>query len=164
MSLPVPFGFALDLPIVNDWENVDRIRTSILNCFIAIFPPGSAQAISVANVTSELLENAIKYGAWKATDRLRLKVWGEGDEVRIQVENPIEAGASARELMDMITWLSSFPSPAEAYQARMMAFASAPTGATKLGLARIAYEGACRLSAEVDGGLVRVTGVSRMVA
>jgi hypothetical protein len=158
----VPFRFAIDLPIVNDWANIDLVRTSVLNCFTAIFQE-SPGCTSFANVASELMENAIKYGDWKDGDRLHLRVWGDRGEASVQVENPIGPGQSVGELLETLRWLGSFASPAEAYRARMLAFASAPRGgggSTKLGLARVAYEGRCRLSAEVAGDVVRVTGVA----
>ena len=31
------FSFSIDLPIRSDWANVDLMRTSVQNCFTAIF-------------------------------------------------------------------------------------------------------------------------------
>ena len=31
------FGFSIDLPVRNDWRNVDVIRSSVQNCFSAVF-------------------------------------------------------------------------------------------------------------------------------
>ena len=157
------FKYLIDLPVQNAWENVDRMRTSVLGCFTAVFrdPDG---LYSLAIVASELLENAIKYGAWGGdAGRLHLKVWGNQDEAHVQVENPVVDGdESVRELLQTIDWLNGFDDPEDAYRARILEIAAGPQGATKLGLARIAYEGRCRLAAEIDGGVLRVTGVTSL--
>ncbi len=155
------FQFLIDLPVQNQWENVDLMRTSVQNCFTAIFHDLEG-CHSFATVASELMENAIKYGVWKrAGGHLHLKVWGDRHQAHIQVENPVEADTPAvRELMETIAWLNGFADPEEAYRARMLAIATSPVGVTKLGLARVAYEGRCKLAAEVDGNVLRVTGVA----
>src|SRR5262249_4675535 len=57
------FAFSIDLPIRSDWANVDLLRTSVQNCFTAVFSEvDGCQALAM--VTGELLENAIKYGDW----------------------------------------------------------------------------------------------------
>lgn len=152
--------FAIDLPVRNEWANVDLLRTSILNCFTAVFNDvdGCRQ---LAMVVGELLENAIKYGAWTGADSaFRLQVVGEANHARISVENPIDPNDTALgDLMETLTWLRRFPSAEEAYRARLLEVAALPREleASGLGLARISYEGSCKLSAVVEGRTVRVT-------
>ncbi len=152
--------FSIDLPVRNEWANVDLLRTSILNCFTAVFNDVDG-CRSMAMVVGELLENAIKYGAWSGDERgFRLKVVGEENLARITVENPIEpTDPTIADLMATLAWLQKFSSADEAYRARLLEVAATPRelGSSKLGLARISYEGSCRLSAEVDGKMVRVT-------
>ena len=158
------FRFLIDLPVQNEWSNVDLVRTSVLGCFHAIFADTEG-CQSFATVASELMENAIKYGDWKeeGAGHLKLRVWGDARTASVQVEQPVAVdGESVRELLAMIEWLNGFADPEEAYRTRMLEIAAAPAGATKLGLARIVYEGRCRLAAELDGSTLRVTGVTSL--
>jgi hypothetical protein len=158
------FRFVIDLPVQNHWENVDLLRSSVQNCFTAIFQ--DVEGVNAfATVAAELLENAIKYGKWSTGDgtpRLHLRVWGDGERANVQVENPVdESSPELKELIHTIEWLKTFPSAEEAYRARLLEVATSPRGVSKIGLARIAYEGKCALSAEIERGVLRVTGVSR---
>ena len=158
------FRFLIDLPVQNEWSNVDLVRTSLLGCCHAIFTDTEG-CQSFATVASELMENAIKYGDWNegGVRHMHLRVWGDAHSASVQVEQPIVAGAdSVNELLAMIAWLNTFADPEDAYRARMLEIAAAPEGATKLGLARIFYEGRCRLAAEIDGTTLRVTGVTSL--
>src|SRR5262249_37618116 len=71
------FGFSIDLTVRNEWRNIDLLRTSVQNCFIAVFADFDG-CHSIAMVTGELLENALKYGDWTRGDRamFRLRVQG----------------------------------------------------------------------------------------
>src|SRR4030095_5508531 len=100
--------------------------TSVENCFTAIFSDSDAEGCqSLAMVTGELLENAIKYGDWSGPESLfRLKVWGEERKAHIAVENPVRSGDDgANEVLDILRWIRGFPSSDEAYCARLMMIA-----------------------------------------
>jgi hypothetical protein len=155
-----PLDFLIDLPVQNHWENVDRVRTSVISCVRAVFAD-VGDGHTLGTVASELMENAMKYGEWPHLGgRVHIRIWGDRDRLHVQVENPIAAGHDVRELMDTIAWLNGFADPEDAYRERMLEIASAQDGRTRLGLARIAYEGRCKLAAEVDGETLRVTGVT----
>jgi hypothetical protein len=152
----------IDLPVRNEWSNIELVRTAILNCFAAVFNEMDS-CRAVATVISELLENAIKYGDWShpELDSLRLEIEGNTDAVTVSVEHPVDPrSASLVTLMDTLRWLSAFQSPAEAYRARLSEFAEKPpeAGISRLGLARIAYEGNCTLRAEVKDASLRIYG------
>src|SRR6188472_1509324 len=68
MSKPDDFGFSIDLTVRNEWKNIDLLRTSVQNCFIAVFADLDG-CHAIAMVTGELLENALKYGDWTGGDR-----------------------------------------------------------------------------------------------
>jgi len=154
------FNFSIDLPVRSEWANVDLLRTSVQNCFVAIFSDIEG-CHSLAMVTGELLENAIKYGDWSGQESsFRLKVWGEGRKAHITVENPVRAGDNgAAEVLDILRWIRSFSTANEAYRARLLQIANETItpGSSKLGLVRIAYEGDCDLGAEISNGVIRVT-------
>lgn len=173
MSPTGPFSFSIDLPVRSDWANVDLLRTSVQNCFTAVFSDiDGCQALAM--VTGELLENAIKYGDWTASagdgGAFRLRVWGEsgrgGHEAHsahVSVESPVKPdGEHVADLLATLQWIGSFPSAREAYRAKLLEIA-ADTGDTlrsRLGLVRIAYEGNCTLHAELHGNVLRVTADS----
>jgi hypothetical protein len=155
----------IDLPVRNEWSNVELLRTAVLSCFAAVFTDlDSCRA--VATVISELMENAIKYGSWDDPDRdsLHLAIKGEDAWVQVSVEHPVEPGSQEVErLQQTVRWLSTFPRPEDAYRARLTEFAEhAPeSGNSRLGLARIAYEGNCAISVDVTGSMLRVSAEMR---
>lgn len=154
------FNFSIDLPVRSEWANVDLLRTSVQNCFTAIFSDIQG-CHSLAMVTGELVENAIKYGDWAGSDdrRFRLRVWGEGRQAHVSVENPVHSGdAGAEEVLQTLRWMRSFSSPSDAYRAKLLEIAAADRdrSISKLGLVRIAYEGNCMLTAELTRGVLRV--------
>jgi hypothetical protein len=154
------FNFSIDLPVRSEWSNVDLLRTSVQNCFTAIFSDIEG-CHSLAMVTGELIENAIKYGDWSGPDeqRFHLRVWGEGRSAHVSVENPVQqSDGNAAEVMKTLGWMRGFASPCDAYRAKLLEVAAAARapGDSKLGLVRIAYEGNCQLTAELVRGVLRV--------
>lgn len=154
------FNFSIDLPVRSEWANVDLLRSSVQSFFTAIFSDVDG-CYSLAMVTGELIENAIKYGDWNGVNdqRFRLRVWGEGRQARVSVENPVHGGGvKAEEVLDTLGWMRGFASPSDAYRAKLLEIASTDReqGNSKLGLVRIAYEGNCTLTAELVRGVLRV--------
>lgn len=163
MNITDDFGFSIDLTVRNEWRNVDLLRTSVQNCFIAVFADVDG-CHAIAMVTGELLENALKYGDWASADRamFRLRVHGREGNIEVSVQNPLKpSDPNAASLMASLEWLSSFPKPEQAYRARMLQIAQedADAAPSKLGLVRIAFEGNCRITARVDNGAVTVTAL-----
>ena len=163
MSKTDDFGFSIDLTVRNEWKNVDLLRTSVQNCFVAVFADLDG-CHAIAMVTGELLENALKYGDWSTADRaqFRLRVHGREGNIEVSVQNPLRANdQSAAALMQALEWLNGFPKPDQAYRARMLQIAQEEGDAapSKLGLVRIAAEGNCRITARTDNGTVTVTAV-----
>ena len=153
------FGFSIDLPVRNDWRNVDLMRASIQSCFTAVFRDlDGCHAMSM--VTGELLENAMKYGHWGESEQVfRLRITGDSSHATIVVENPASrASGHVDRLQQAIDWIRSFPNPRDAYRARLREIADAEVGQTRqLGLVRVAYEGNGLLSCAFDGTVVNVT-------
>jgi hypothetical protein len=152
------FSFNIDVPVRSEWQNVDLLITSVENCFAAMFADVDG-CHTIATVTGELLENAIKYGDWsKGNHVFRLHVSGSGNRATVAVENPVIQGSKqVEELLSILKWIEGFPSPDEAFRARLLEVAQAPRGsASKLGLVRIAYEANCKLAVERTAVSVRV--------
>jgi hypothetical protein len=162
MSSTNDFGFSIDLTVRNEWKNVDLLRTSVQNCFIAVFADLDG-CHTIAMVTGELLENALKYGDWTRDSRamFRLRVEGGTSKIVVSVQNPLDIkDNNAKSLLSTIEWINSFPKPEAAYRARLLQIAqddSNSTSPSQLGLVRIAFEGNCRLNAALDNGTVTVT-------
>ena len=152
------FTFNIDVPVRSEWSNVDLLITSVENCFAAMFADVDG-CHTIATVTGELLENAIKYGDWSKGEHVfRLHVSGSGNRAKVAVENPIAPGSKqVDELLAIIKWIEGFPSPDEAFRARLLEVAQAPRGtSSKLGLVRIAYEANCQLKVERTPTSIRV--------
>ena len=147
------------------WSNVDRMRSAVLHGAEAVFGPGDASEI-VSTITSELMENAVKYGDWTAPDRawLKVAVVGGRSSLRIDVECPTDPRSQhLANLRRMLQWIESFPSPRDAYLARVRAIAeSGEEGMSGMGLVRMMCEGPCRITARVlpEGVLVVSAEVS----
>lgn len=155
------FGFSIDLPVRNDWRNVDLMRSSIQSCFTAVFCDLDG-CHAMAMVTGELLENAMKYGHWGEREQVfRLRISGDSSHATIVVENPASrASGHVDRLQQAIEWIRSFPNPRDAYRARLREIADLHgdvTQSRQLGLVRVAYEGNGILAAAFDGAVVTVT-------
>lgn len=153
--------FAIDLPVTNDWDNVELLRGAVQSCVSAIFGRNEA-AQTVAMIVGELLENAVKYGVWGERTRFfRLRVWSDAGHVHVSVESPVRSSddPDIRRVIETISWIKSFDSAEEAYAAKLLEVAARPRGQkmSRLGLVRIAYEGNCLLRADVHDGSLRVT-------
>jgi hypothetical protein len=154
------FGFSIDLPVRNDWRNVDLMRSSVQSCFTAVFRDiDGCHAMSM--ITGELLENAMKYGQWTGEGEqvFRLRITGDPSHATIVVENPASrASGHVERLQQAIEWIRGFSNPRDAYRARLRAIADADAGQSRqLGLVRVAYEGNGLLGASFDGSVVVVT-------
>lgn len=161
MTTSDEFVFAIDLTIRNEWRNIDLLNTSVQNCFLAVFSDVDG-CHTIAMVTGELLENALKYGDWVGGDHamFRLHVGSHDGNVEVSVQSPVkESDSSATSLLEQVAWIESFADPAQAYRARMLAIANDEQDAapSRLGLVRIAFEGNCRLSAKVEHNAVTVS-------
>lgn len=153
------FGFSIDIPVRNDWRNVDLMRSSIQSCFTAVFRDLDG-CHAMAMITGELLENAMKYGHWGETEQVfRLRITGDASHATIRVENPASrASGHVDRLQEAIDWIRSFANPRDAYRARLREIADSDVKQSRqLGLVRVAYEGNGVLSAAFDGAVVAVT-------
>src|SRR5512145_256779 len=140
------------LPIGPEWDAIEPLRASVLACVGAVFPD-AALAERIALVAAELMENAVKYGAWsdREDECFSLLVTGSDERVSIEVTNPVAPGGGGLErLVCELERISSSPSPEEAFLKGLRAVALRRRDG--LGLARIAYEGGCDVTAEIVGG------------
>jgi hypothetical protein len=163
MNDPVEaFSFSLDLPVRNEWQNVELLRTSVENCFQAVFSDIDGKS-AISMVTGELLENALKYGDWESEvgrREFRLRVEGDRTRAVVTVQNPVRPGdPGLAEVLATVAWIRTFKTPGDAYRARLLEIAQAQgdTALSRLGLVRVAYEGNCSVDATVEGTTLTVT-------
>jgi hypothetical protein len=155
-------GFSIDMTVRNEWRNVDLLRTSVQNCFTAVFANVDG-CHTIAMITGELLENALKYGDWSNSDTavFRLRVHSsDSNIVTVSVQNPLASDdPNSRALHEAIEWINGHPTPDAAYKARLMQIAQSDDDEmpSRLGLVRIAFEGNCKLHAQVTSGTAIVT-------
>jgi hypothetical protein len=156
------FRFAIDVPILNHWENVELLRMSVQSCLTAVLRDVDGSEL-LAMVTGELVENAIKYGRWNGNNNaFRLHVEGDGGDAIVSVENPVKDQPEG--LFTTLRWLEQFPSPADAYSQKVKELSKLPRGSQSggLGLVRVAYEADCKLAAELNGDVLRVSARMRL--
>jgi hypothetical protein len=167
---PAPERHGLELKLVMaigpHWENVDLLRTAILNCVAVIVGDGDASH-SVGMIVSELLENAIKYGDWTDDESslLGLHISGNTEVVEVDVSSPMKQGSkNFDEIKKTIEWIRSFPSPKEAYFERIRELAEGGTKKkSRMGLVRIAYEGPCSIQPELQqDGLLHMKATAHL--
>src|SRR5258706_16222914 len=134
----------LEMEVRADWGGIDLIRAAVRLC-VGATTFGSDLKDSISMVTAELMENAVKYGASDGVVLFSLRGTEEGLVVTVT-----NAGADGTDhltaLQERIAWLSKFPTAEEAYLAALEDVYKSPNrarGSSRLGIVRIAYEGAC---------------------
>jgi len=118
------------------WKYISPARVFIQN-FIAIALSDQVKADAIAMAVSELLENAVKYGASEDTHCI-VQAFPDTGVIQASVTNQAtEAAALAvKALYDKIMT----GDPLEAYIVQMREAATRTDGKSQLGLARIRYE------------------------
>jgi hypothetical protein len=126
---------------------------------------GDDEAYQLSMVAQELLENAVKYGAFSGAERIGLGVRMGSEDVTVEVKSRVGVDdANLRRFDQMIQWIRGYQDPFEAYVERLKQVSARPYshGESGLGLARIAYEGRCALDFYVDeGNVLAVSAVYR---
>jgi len=118
------------------WKYISPARVFIQN-FIAIALSDQAKADAIAMATSELLENAVKYGASEDTHCI-VQAFPDTGVIQASVTNQAteKNAADIRALYNKIMT----GDPLEAYITQMREAATRTDGKSQLGLVRIRYE------------------------
>jgi hypothetical protein len=153
-------GFVIDLPIRERWQVVDVLRTAVYQCLAVVFDVDAFAEVA-SMVVGELVENALKHGAWDgdaepkgAPARLRIRSIPPG--VEIEVTNPLPLGSDPRLVFSMLERIRAAPTPQDAYVERLREVARDVTVRGGLGLMRIAYEANASITAVVDQSQITV--------
>lgn len=150
----------LELSIPADWQRIDQVREAVASSLGAVFGVGSGGVDEMLSmVSTELLENALKYGAPGHSVRFRLE--SADNAVVVHVSNQLPSDSQhGRTLRERISWLQSFEDPPAAYAAALQrVFAGVGSGSDGgLGIARILHEGQCQLDCDVSNAdMITVT-------
>jgi hypothetical protein len=153
-------GFVIDLPIRERWQVVDVLRTAVYQCLAVVFD-ADAFAEVISMVVGELVENALKHGAWDGDaepkgNPARLRILSAPAGVQIEVSNPLPQGSDPKLIFSMLDRIRSAPTPQDAYVERLREVARDVTARGGLGLMRIAFEANASLSAVVAENQITV--------
>lgn len=108
---------------------------------------------------TELLENAIKYGAETPDgDNIKFDLQADDKRVTVNVTNGIKSDEDIANVKDHIDKINASNDPAKLYTDRLMELMENPKpGVSQLGLYRMAYEGEFKLSYKYENKLLAVT-------
>ncbi len=135
-------NIALDMNA--DWRNTSHIQEAVWN-FIYCSLDDEARADKISMVSTELVENAIKYGEARPRDSeaVKFSLKADVDKIVVEVRNRVktgEYGEHVRRLDETIQWIRGFENPFEAYMKRLYLAARSTEEESCLGMARMAYE------------------------
>ncbi len=144
----------LSLFLNPDWSELDRI-SDILRSFLDPEKFGEDHFSAIYMVTTELVENGIKYGYFPDPEsKIQLILRRKKHRFIMEVKNPIKETAleHLKRLDAKIQWIRGYQNPFEAYVERLKEVSSKTlaSGESGLGLVRIAYEGQSVLDFYVD--------------
>lgn len=155
----------LELRVPPDWSAVQGAWEPCRN-MLARAGLGDDEAYQLAMVAQELLENAVKYGAFRENETVPFAVRIGPHDVTIEVKNRVGVDdAYLRRFDQAIQWIRGFQDPFEAYVERLKFVSARPysPGESGLGLTRIAYEGRCAIDFYVDeASVLAVSAVYRL--
>lgn len=131
-----------------------HVRLSI-SSFVLVVNENRDLASRVAMTAAEMVENAVKYTSGKdLTFRLSVKLGAGQSRVRVETENeatPQRLGDLSRVLKEVQVGTGM-----EAYMRALAAVPEKSAHESKLGLARIRYEGQMDVRADVVGSRIRM--------
>ncbi len=135
----------LKMSIRPEWDEIEQMRNKCQD-FVKSHKFPAEVVESITMVTSELIENAIKYGIFKReNDMVDVSLKIERNIIVIEVKNPIDDSAipQLRHLDSTIQWIRGYQDPFETYIIKLRQVSTKPQYDTEsgLGLVRISYEG-----------------------
>ncbi len=142
------------------WAYIDGIREfGRFFCATTFGTPELAERARL--VIQEALENAVKYSSKSDKSELELLIQSDGDKIEISVSSLPDADHVERLKADLLDLHSL--EPEQAYLAAFLRASHEPEESSRLGLARIRYEGGVELSMhEQEGGRIRVTATGKL--
>lgn len=135
------------------WDELDLARKE-LSAFLDTNNVQIDHQHSVIMISSELLENAIKYGDSNSGFPISIETELNNNRIMIEVKNKIMNvnSSNLKRLDHDIQWIKGFQSPFEAYieKLKKVSAKDLEDSESGLGLVRIAYEGRGELDFYLD--------------
>jgi hypothetical protein len=147
----------IDIDIQPAWAIIRRIRDEVEQG-LANYP---REVRSAAVMTaSELVENAVKYGeSVPRAERISFALVAEDNIIRVEVTNGTTNAASVADLRARIAAVMDAEDKPGLYLRRLEELIASPSESGKLGLYRIAFEGAFQLSCTYEDQVMSVTAI-----
>jgi hypothetical protein len=139
----------VEIRISSSWDRIEPVRRAVASCVGAIFDDEDLRD-SLSMAVAELLENAVKYGD-PADPAVTVTVGAAADTVEVSVSNAVGSAADVTRLFAMLEELDDGKSAAHKYIAALEASsgrARRSSGASGIGILRIAYEGGFALACD----------------
>jgi len=135
----------LKLNLKPEWDEIEKVRNKS-GVFLKSHGFSEDHIHALTMVISELMENAVKYGAFaKGNEPISLTIDVNKKTVIVEVQNPVDAGeiSHLKKLDETIQWIRGYQDPFEAYIVKLKEVATKPLQDREsgLGLVRISYEG-----------------------
>lgn len=142
------------------WAFIDGVRE--FGRFFCEATFGTKELAERARVVlQETLENAIKYSAGGPASELELEITARGDHIEFAISS-VPAAEHLHSLKQELALLGASDSK-QAYLAAIRRAANPSEPSSRLGLARVRYEGGVELSMEEElGGRIRLTAVGKL--
>jgi hypothetical protein len=151
----------LNSSLPHAWDQIRKIRKSVGDALKSIQPSLAEAAMMV---TSELIENAVKYGEEvPASAHIQLSMTMCDGKLVITVTNGCTEGQGIKQLTHRIQEIAEAPDKAALYMARLEQLLAEPNESGKLGLYRIAFEGEFDLHLTYRDCVVTITATRSLV-
>ena len=136
---------SIDMTLGPHWDQIEEVRRRT-RAFLRNQGLSRELIDAVTMVSSELVENGMKYGSFKDSEEsLTFNLNIVEKNVIVEVTHPTSPSAAShlRRLDKTIQWIRGFQDPFQAYLEKLKEVARRPIGDSEsgLGLVRIAYEG-----------------------
>jgi len=143
--------------IKSEWDEIKKISDEVYN----LFPDDVNKANAIRMVTSELLENIIKYGHFdKEKPPPDISIDSNNDTILIKTKNQVKVKSNADLVMNHINMTLSRTDYQKIYLERLSDLKKTKKKEkTMLGIYRIVYEGMFRLNYDFEGDLLTITAV-----
>ena len=158
LSLP-PASMNVSLP--HTWDHIRQIRGRVSE---VLKDGDSALRSAAVMVTSELVENAVKYGeAVPEAPQISVMLKVVDTSITIIVTNGSADASGVAALARRVDEITSAPDKSALYFARLEELMSQPNESGKLGLYRIAFEGEFELQLSYRDQVVKMTATRNIL-
>jgi len=143
----------LAMEIKPDWDEIEEVRCQCRD-FLERLDFGEDVLDAISMVSSELVENAVKYGTFPTAGVIDYQLKVSKTDITVEVKNPVDdtVGKHLNRLDEIVQWIRGYQNPFEVYVKKLkeVSTKSFSDDESCLGLVRIAYEGQSILDFYLD--------------